>query len=308
MIPKSYFRMSLVLVTFLVGCSTVRYRAPTDFHIPASSHRKIPLRVGLMIPPTMPLFTIYTDPMGAGYANFEIGEAVVNGVWKMCKRNFDDAVVVHSMDFDEIDQDIDAIMVPDITDASLRSSPFGDGPAVEFSIRVKFECFDPYERSIWSDTFSGNGIGEGAEPGEIYTNSMRLGLENLFEKTVEKMRKKEWWLSIGDPHRPDRPDRPDEPDHPDRPDHPGRQDVVGGYSDSSPDDPSALHAAEFAAAEIARERPGARLKRILRVQTQVVAGRNYKMKIELVDGSLWDVVVYRNLKDIMKLTQMERTG
>ncbi|MBU1701916.1 MAG: hypothetical protein KJ970_07260 [Candidatus Eisenbacteria bacterium] len=86
----------------------------------------------------------------------------------------------------------------------------------------------------------------------------------------------------------------------------------GAYIDCSPDNPSALQAAGFAAEEIAKEHtflfrpPGPALKQLLQVQTQVVAGTNYKMKLELVDTSMWEAVVHKNPKGKLTMTQMNQ--
>lgn len=72
--------------------------------------------------------------------------------------------------------------------------------------------------------------------------------------------------------------------------------IAGGFSTVNVNNPAVQDAAEFAA-----EALGGLLSRVLSAEQQVVAGVNYRMEIELQDGSLHDVMVYEDLQGNMSL-------
>lgn len=82
--------------------------------------------------------------------------------------------------------------------------------------------------------------------------------------------------------------------------HPMSAPIVGGWS------PAPIKAAEVrqAAREAVRQlgRPGARLRRVHAASQQVVAGINYRLDIQLRDGSRWRVTVWRKLDGSHELT------
>lgn len=75
--------------------------------------------------------------------------------------------------------------------------------------------------------------------------------------------------------------------------------VAGGWRSATPDQ-DARAAADFAAGAL--NRPGVTVKQVDAVETQVVAGLNYRLDMTLSDGSRWRVVVYRNLQGGFSLT------
>lgn len=80
--------------------------------------------------------------------------------------------------------------------------------------------------------------------------------------------------------------------------------LPGGYSDASPVEKDIKSVAKFA---VSAQR-GAILERIVSAETQVVAGLNYRLKIEVkTPGGLRmaKAVVYRDLKNKMSLTSWE---
>ncbi len=76
--------------------------------------------------------------------------------------------------------------------------------------------------------------------------------------------------------------------------------VPGGYSKANLLDAEVIEAAEFAANQIDK----GKLEKIIEAQTQVVAGVNYKMKILLANGVMYEIIVYKDLKDNLKLTSV----
>lgn len=78
---------------------------------------------------------------------------------------------------------------------------------------------------------------------------------------------------------------------------PTQPQIVGGYSIVDVNDAEVQNAAQFAAQAL-----GGLLSKVTKVEQQVVAGMNYKMAIELQDGSKHNVVVYKDLQGNMSLT------
>jgi hypothetical protein len=76
--------------------------------------------------------------------------------------------------------------------------------------------------------------------------------------------------------------------------------VPGGYSKANLLDAEVIEAAEFAANQIDK----GKLEKIIEAQTQVVAGVNYKMKILLANGVMYEIIVYKDLNDNLKLTSV----
>ena len=74
--------------------------------------------------------------------------------------------------------------------------------------------------------------------------------------------------------------------------------MVGGLSKTTATDPDVIKAAEFAATQL-----GGKLDKVLAASMQVVAGRNFHLKLLLADASVRDVVVYQDLKGQMHLSK-----
>lgn len=72
--------------------------------------------------------------------------------------------------------------------------------------------------------------------------------------------------------------------------------MVGGYSATSTTSPEVQQAAQFAAQSL-----GSSLVKITQAEQQVVAGMNYRMQLILVNGTKYQVVVYRDLMQNMTL-------
>jgi|GEM_PF-1845838 len=81
----------------------------------------------------------------------------------------------------------------------------------------------------------------------------------------------------------------------------GEEQIVGGWSDISTDAQSALLVAEFIESEL----EDGVIDTILDAQVQVVAGSNYKLTIQLDDGTIYQAVVYQDLQGIYELTSLD---
>lgn len=86
--------------------------------------------------------------------------------------------------------------------------------------------------------------------------------------------------------------------------------MVGGYTARDAKDPGVLAAAEKAIGLLQAKTndPSLALGKMVSAQTQVVAGSNYRLELELTSKSgprKATVVVYRNLKDAYSLTSVE---
>lgn len=79
--------------------------------------------------------------------------------------------------------------------------------------------------------------------------------------------------------------------------------IVGGWSAGQVDG-AAHQAANFAVPLLRRGR--ARLRSVDAVDTQVVAGMNYRLILTLSDRSRWQVVVFRGLDQKYRLTSKRR--
>lgn len=74
--------------------------------------------------------------------------------------------------------------------------------------------------------------------------------------------------------------------------------MAGGLASADVNSPEVQAAAQFAAQAL-----GGLLAKVTKAEQQVVAGMNYKMSLELQDGSKHNVVVYKDLQGNMSLTQ-----
>lgn len=78
-----------------------------------------------------------------------------------------------------------------------------------------------------------------------------------------------------------------------------RTDIVGGWQKAKVDDVTRKAAADVM---LTLKRPHARLAAINSVETQVVAGRNYRLHLTLSDHSRWEAVVWQHLNGAMEVT------
>lgn len=83
-----------------------------------------------------------------------------------------------------------------------------------------------------------------------------------------------------------------------QPSTPAQPQLAGGYSVVDVNDAEVQNAAQFAAQSL-----GGLLGKVTQAEQQVVAGMNYKLSLELQDGSKHKVVVYKDLQGNMSLTQ-----
>ena len=84
------------------------------------------------------------------------------------------------------------------------------------------------------------------------------------------------------------------------------EDVAGGWARGAVDE-EVSEAAAVAMKGLATRGPEPKLKRITKVEKQVVAGLNFRLQLELDDGTLWDAVVHRNLAGEHSLTSLEKS-
>ena len=75
--------------------------------------------------------------------------------------------------------------------------------------------------------------------------------------------------------------------------------IVGGYTSIDVNGDDAWTAAKFAATQLGT----ATVEKVLEAQSQVVAGTNYHLKIQLNDGKVYEVTVYKALDNTMKLVE-----
>jgi len=76
--------------------------------------------------------------------------------------------------------------------------------------------------------------------------------------------------------------------------------TTGSYKTVNVDDSTVVSAAQFAANII-----GYSLDEVISAQSQVVEGTNYKLQISLIDGSIYDVVVYQDLDNAFELSSAQ---
>ena len=74
--------------------------------------------------------------------------------------------------------------------------------------------------------------------------------------------------------------------------------MAGGLASVDVNSPEVQAAAQFAAQAL-----GGLLAKVTKAEQQVVAGMNYKMSVELKDGSKHNVVVYKDLQGKNKLVK-----
>jgi hypothetical protein len=79
--------------------------------------------------------------------------------------------------------------------------------------------------------------------------------------------------------------------------------IVGGFHELRPADPELAAVAAFVVPRLGRR--NAHLGRIIGGEKQVVAGTNYRIMLQLTDGSRWRAEVWKKLDGTM---QMMRFG
>lgn len=82
--------------------------------------------------------------------------------------------------------------------------------------------------------------------------------------------------------------------------------IVGGYSAASLSDAGVKEAQAVAEKEIYARNPTRALVEKVSVETQVVAGRNYRFNIVMSGGASYRVVVYQPLQGEMTVTAYEK--
>ena len=80
--------------------------------------------------------------------------------------------------------------------------------------------------------------------------------------------------------------------------------LTGGWSKSEVK-PQAEQALD---AVLSQMNTSAKLKQILSVRTQVVAGLNYAIEFEMDNGEVWNTIVYRSLQGDIEMVQAAQQG
>ncbi|WP_040839516.1 cystatin domain-containing protein [Thiothrix nivea] len=86
--------------------------------------------------------------------------------------------------------------------------------------------------------------------------------------------------------------------------------IAGGYSRiTNPDaDEELFQVTKFLGSEIGLQTGNTSMgvEKVLEAYRQVVAGINYRVKLQMTDGSQYEAVVYMDLKDEISLTSLEK--
>lgn len=86
--------------------------------------------------------------------------------------------------------------------------------------------------------------------------------------------------------------------------------IVGGYSRiANPDaDEELFQVTKFLGSEIGLQTGNTSMgvEKVLEAYRQVVAGTNYRVKLQMTDASLYEAVVYLNLQNEMSLTSLQK--
>ena len=78
--------------------------------------------------------------------------------------------------------------------------------------------------------------------------------------------------------------------------------VVGGHTKTD----ASLKNNVKEASTFAAEKMGFKLEEILASSIQAVAGRNYELKLKMINGEIYDVIVFENLQSIMELVSFKK--
>lgn len=82
--------------------------------------------------------------------------------------------------------------------------------------------------------------------------------------------------------------------------------VVGGFHELRPSDPELAAVAAFVVPRLGRR--NARLGQIIGGEKQVVAGANYRIMLQLTDGSRWRAEVWKKLDGTMVMKRFGAVG
>jgi hypothetical protein len=82
--------------------------------------------------------------------------------------------------------------------------------------------------------------------------------------------------------------------------------IVGGFHELRPSDPELAAVAAFVVPRLGR--PRARLGAIIGGEKQVVAGANYRIMLQLTDGSRWRAEVWKKLDGSMVMKRFGAVG
>ena len=82
--------------------------------------------------------------------------------------------------------------------------------------------------------------------------------------------------------------------------------LVGGYGNADLNDEGVKAAQALAVNEIYTRNPTRALVEKVSVETQVVAGLNYRFNIVMSGGAAYRVIVFRNLQGEMSVTEFEK--
>ena len=191
---------ALALGLMSAGCAQflkvpVNYNAPKQFEVPAAA-TKVDLKVGLYIPPAVRAYKIEEEERGV-VSKYKFGEALSDGIERMFRNTFEDVVILDSPQYDAAVTGIEAVVVPEVASADFRSAAPSDKGGVSFLIRVKYEAKDAAGRSLWVDTFEGQGNMKAKITGSVNGEVMKRGLEDHFRKASSGLLESEWWKPLG---------------------------------------------------------------------------------------------------------------
>lgn len=82
--------------------------------------------------------------------------------------------------------------------------------------------------------------------------------------------------------------------------------IVGGYAPADMNDPSVKAAYGLALSELYKRNPTRALDERKSAEQQVVAGMNYRFRIEMSGGAVYSITVYRDLQGAMSVTDYRK--
>jgi hypothetical protein len=180
-----------IVFLFVTGCAApVRMYSDYEIKIDAKPTQKIPIRIGLYLTPYFENYSRVCHPDTLYW-----GEGLSISAKRTLKTVFEDVVLINKMDADLSNQNIQAVITPEITDSQCRLVT----SLYEWycSITCKWTIVDLKGKPMYTNTFIGEynlkKFGLSVQRAARKAECMTLAIEDHYNKFLSNLISTKWW-------------------------------------------------------------------------------------------------------------------
>ena len=189
------FLIVSLLIVFSNGCESghVNVRRELNIKSPPTAVKKIPMRVGIFIPPTIKNHSFSNYHGGLAILNISLGDAMNAGAEMALRKVFSDVVIIDEDEMGFANKGLDAIISPEIVENYFEVKI---GNNYSCNVTAKWTVIDSSRQMIYMNTISGEGNVRkfiSYNKKKLVEDCMTFALEDHYSKLLSHILSIPWW-------------------------------------------------------------------------------------------------------------------